>query len=285
MTQNFTLHTHTAGFDGRHTECEMVERAADLGFHTIGVSNHFIVHPNIRATRFYAPANKNKYDAIYSANFNEIMPRFIAHYQSLERAATSHNINVLRGMEVDFFDHIDWYRGFKDAIKILKPDYIIGACHFIEFGGQLCNVHDMKNAAPDTQQKMLDMYWDKVQRAGQSGIFSWMAHIDLPKKVGIGGEERWMDTEQKTIEILAACKTPIEINTGGKRSGIPEPYPSERIMHMVAQKNLPVLLSDDAHSRDQIGREFESATQLAKKCGITNFMTLQKILDFSTKTL
>ena len=285
MKQTFTLHTHTAGFDGRHTEQEMVARAADMGFAAIGVSNHFIVHPNIRQTRFYAPANKNKYDAIYSANFNEIMPRFCEHYQRLESVAGATNITVLRGMEVDFFDTSDWYHGFERALKILKPDYIIGACHFIEYGGTLCNVHDMKNADVATQQKMLEMYWDKLRRAGQSGMFSWMAHIDLPKKVGIGGEERWAAVEKYTIDALATYKTPIEINTGGKRSGVPDPYPSERIMRMMAAQNIPVLLSDDAHSRDQIGREFETASQLANKCGIKNFINLEKLLDFRKKTL
>lgn len=285
MKQTFTLHTHTAGFDGRHTEQEMVARAADMGFAAIGISNHFIVHPNIRQSRFYIPAKSRKYDAIYSSSFDEVITKFIAHYHRLDQVAQQYNISVLRGMEVDFFNTPQWYRGFENVLKILRPDYVIGACHLIEYNGELCNVHDMKNADADTQRKMLDLYWAKVCCAGQSGLFSWMAHIDLPKKVGIGGDEHWIDTENRTIDTLAACKTPIEINTGGKRSGVPEPYPSERIMRMMADKNVPVLLSDDAHSRDQIGREFELATQLANECGIKKFLSLQKILDFSKKTL
>ncbi|MBR6685162.1 MAG: PHP domain-containing protein [Alphaproteobacteria bacterium] len=285
MIQNFTLHTHTAGFDGRHSESEMITRAADMGFDTIGISNHFIVHPDIRRAHFYIPAKSRKYDAIYSASFDEVIPRFIAHYERLERAAENAKINVLRGMEVDFFDTPQWYHGFESALRTLRPDYIICACHFIEFAGGLCNVHDMANAGPDIQKKMLAMYWQKIRTAAASGIFSWMAHIDLPKKVGLGADEYWGDAENKTVSALAKCKIPVEINTGGKRIGVPEPYPSARIMRMIANNNVPVLLSDDAHSCDQIGRDFESAHVLAQKCGIKNFLTLQKILDFSNKTL
>ena len=48
MMQNYTLHTHTVGFDGRNAVMEMVNRARELGLKTIGISNHFIVHLHIK---------------------------------------------------------------------------------------------------------------------------------------------------------------------------------------------------------------------------------------------
>ena len=47
MVQDFTLHTHTIGFDGKSLIAEMAKRASELGFKTIGFSNHFILHPDI----------------------------------------------------------------------------------------------------------------------------------------------------------------------------------------------------------------------------------------------
>ena len=53
---------------------------------------------------------------------------------------------------------------------------------------------------------------------------------------------------------------------------------------MIGAKNIPVLLSDDAHRVSQIGGNFDVARRMAHENGVNNFLTLQKILDFSNKT-
>ena len=65
MSQKFTLHTHTVGFDGRNSVEEMVKRAIELGFETIGFSNHFIVHPDIKNSKMYKYAVRDGYQNIY----------------------------------------------------------------------------------------------------------------------------------------------------------------------------------------------------------------------------
>ena len=269
MTQKFTLHTHTIGFDGRSTSADMVARATEMGFDAIGISNHFILHCDIRDTNFYPCAVSRGYQGIYSSSFDEIMNHFIPHYDELARIADSSNTRILRGMEVDFFNTAAWRRDFDRAIQILRPDYIIGSCHFVDYGGQLRNVYDMANADDITCDEMLAMYWNNIQSASSSGLFTWLAHLDLPRKVGVGLTQKWADMEQKTIEILAKNRTAIEINTSLE----PDPYPSKRILHHVAQNNVRVLLSDDAHSADEIGRHFDVAKHLCDECGIKNFFS------------
>lgn len=267
MPQDFTLHTHSIGFDGRNTVAEMVARADELGFGAIGISNHFILHPEIERARFYSFSVARGYQNIYNASLDAIMNLFLPHYDNLAQIADASNVRVLRGIEVDFFDTATWQRDFERAIKILRPDYIIGACHFIEYDGILCNVHDMANADEFARDEMLKLYWAKVQSAATSGLFTWMAHLDLPKKVGLGQGDKWAELEQKTIETISQHNMAIEINTGLES----EPYPSKRILDHMAQYNVPVLLSDDAHAADQIGRRFDVATVLCSDCGITNF--------------
>lgn len=281
MSQNFTLHTHTIGCDGKNTPAEMIARATEMGMQAIGISNHFIVHPRIRESNFYPHAVRGGYSQIYSASFDEIMARFVPIYQEIERAAKNAPIRVLRGLEVDFFPDDKWRQNFERAISVLQPDYLIGACHFIEFDGGLRNVHDMANADANVRAHMLNAYWRKIGMASDSGLFTWMAHLDLPRKVGVGVGDEWRIRERDTIAILAKNNTPIEINTALQ----PMPYPSHRILQMVARANLPVLISDDAHRVEQIGRFFGGAEQLCAQVGIKNRLSLQKILDFSNKTL
>ena len=77
MTQDFTLHTHTLGCDGKNTPAEMVARAAEMGMSAIGISNHFIVHPRIKESNFYPYAVRGGYSHMYTSSLDEIMARFV----------------------------------------------------------------------------------------------------------------------------------------------------------------------------------------------------------------
>ncbi len=281
MTQDFTLHTHTVGFDGKNTVREMADTARDMGFNTIGISNHFIVHPNIKESKMYAHAAARGYDAIYQDSFDVTIEKFQRHYDEIEQVAKNSKIRILRGMEVDFFNTAHWHQGFAQALKILKPDFLIGSAHFVIHDGMVCNVHDMANADNDTRDKMLNTYWQNIAQAAKSGLFTWLAHLDLPKKVGLGTDDKWADTEAQVAETLAQCGTRIELNTGFKWTDTPAVYPSNRILAHAAQHNIPAIISDDAHNIDQVGRHFDIAQQIADDNGIK----LQKSLDFLLKTI
>lgn len=273
MVQDFSLHTHTIDFDGRNAPAEMVARAKELGFKSFGISNHFIVHPNIKHARFYSFAVSGGYNTIYSSSFDEAIKRFQSHYMELDYLSDTCGIKLYRGMEVDYFDNAEWRTGFDRVLKILKPDYIICASHFVEYNGMLCNVHDMANVDENARTQMLSLYWSKLGQAAKTGMFNWMAHLDLPKKTGCGRESQWVDAELGAITKISESKTPIEINTGLYRPKCDEPYPSPRILKMAALARIPVVLSDDAHMAGQIGRNFARAYDLAKSCGVTRFLT------------
>lgn len=283
MIQDFTLHTHTNEFDGQNSINEMINRAADMEMSAIGISNHFIAHPVIRQTNFYPFAVRGGYESMYSTSFDELMAQFVPHFENIERIGGRQNIRVLRGVEADFFYYPTWERDFARAMDVLRPDYIIGACHFIEMDGKLYNIHDIANATPAMRDRMLELYWAKVRDAAASGIFTWMAHLDLPKRVGAGMGARWVNDEMRAIETLARHNMPIELNTAGKINHSAM-HPGERVLDMVRDANIPVLISDDAHAASQIGRGFDAATRALNAHGIKNRMSLQKILDFSKKS-
>lgn len=284
--QDFTLHTHTVNFDGRSTAAEMIAAARDAGFKTIGISNHFIVHPDIKQTKMFGAAVARGYDAMYNDSFDEALAKFQPHYEELRRLQDKNpDIRILRGMEVDYFPTSEWHDGFHHAYEILKPDYLIGSAHFIEYGGTVCNVHDVAAADLQSRDEMLKKYWMNIQRLAQTGMFNWLAHLDLPKKKHLGECPSWDKIKEYTIAIIAGTGTAVEINTSGYNIGANQPYPGSKIMKMLAAYNIPVLLSDDAHRAENIGRDFGRAHMQARESGIKNFVTIQKILDFRKKTL
>ena len=271
MVQKFSFHMHTSGFDGQNTEEEMLKKAKEQGLEQIGFSNHFIVYPNIEKTNMYPYAVKGGYSTIYSSDFDEAIAKFVLHYQRIDELNKNSDIKIYKGMEVDFFASDEWRKGFERALKILKPDYVIGAAHFVEYKNTLYNSHDLKNATPTEQNKLVYRYWQNVRAAAESGLFDFMAHLDLIKKVGLGREEKWEEEEQKAVAAIKKSATMAEINTSHFYYDENEPYPSKRIMKMLAEYDVPVLLSDDAHKKENITAGFAKAEAMAKECGIKNF--------------
>lgn len=272
MAQRYSLHTHTIGFDGRDTVSGMIERATENGLKTIGISNHFIVNPIIKNSKMYEAAASRGYGNIYSASFEEVLSRFVPHYAEIDSLREKYpNIKILRGMEVDFFNTPNWRDGFEQAVKILKPDYIIGSAHFVEYGGGLLNSHDWAVADKSTQDILLKTYWTNVANAAKSGLFTWMAHLDLPKKVGLGREDSWMEYENRAVQAAAESKTAIEINTSFYKVDCYEPYPSPRILQMAKNMGVPVLISDDAHNVKNMCRHFKEAEQLVQNLKLKRF--------------
>ncbi len=277
--QDFTLHTHSVGFDGHNTPAQMVARAAELGFRTIGISNHFIVHPRIKESQMYAAActKGRAWSDIYSSSFDEVMARFVPHYADMASVAAASDIRVLRGMEVDWFDDDAWRAGFSAALRELKPDYLICAKHIVEFDGLLYNTHDMERAPVEIQNLVLAKYWENIGAAAKSGLFNFMAHLNLPKKVGLGDDAHWAAAENAALDAIARSNTAIEINTSGiGRFGTP--YPSARILSGAAKRGVPILLSDDAHRAEQIGRDFDVAMSVAYATGVKRLASLDEIL-------
>lgn len=269
MKTNYTLHTHTAGFDGRNTPEEMIEAARTGGFKTIGFSNHFIVHPAIKKSRLYEYSVRGGYSNIYSANLDEAVAKFSEHYSVVRDLREKYSdMNILCGMEMDWFQYPEWADAVNYAVTRLNPDYIIGAMHFIDRGADgVLNVHDIKNADARESGRLLREYYQNLMRLAEFDWrpmvfrFNWIAHFDLPRKMGL----RYDDMETAALKALALNHVPIEINTalmGNRRYG-PIGARARKIRQITAA-GMPVLVVDDAHDVSRIGTSFTIVEKLAK---------------------
>lgn len=86
----------------------------------------------------------------------------------------------------------------------------------------------------------------------------------------LGQSEEWLEDERNTVAVIKKCGVKVELNTSYFKFGN-EPYPAPRIMKMLAEANVPVLISDDAHSAVQLGNHFATAENMAKECGIKHW--------------
>jgi HisJ family histidinol phosphate phosphatase len=272
MTTDYSLHTHTFGFDGRNTEEQMIIAARARGMKTLGFSNHFIVHPYIRRSRMYDYAARGGYANIYNDDVENALRAFREHYDNVRKLQEKYtDMNILCGMEMDWFQYEGWRDIANYAVCRLNPDYVIGAMHFIDRGTDgVLNVHDIKNANSRESGRLLREYYQNLMQLAEfdwrnMGFkFNWVAHFDLPKKVGLN----YRDMEHAALTELAKYQMPIELN-----SSLIMNYNYlilSDIFDKIGELNLPVLISDDAHDVMRIGADFDNILHIASMHGIKN---------------
>ena len=110
-----------------------------------------------------------------------------------------------------------------------------------------------------------------LRQAIETGIFKFLAHLDYVRKYGDEIYNVNLFTEEKQA-ILAALKktnTGIEISTKGLRK-IGCFYPDGKVLEQVKLLNIPVVISDDAHTIYELGADFDKAEAELKKYNIIN---------------
>ena len=175
--QKFSYHTHTniLGFDGKNTAEEMIKKAEEIGFEEIGISNHFIYHPNLQEK-----------DNMF---FNDIQKMETAAkkiIESIRQAALNSKIKVYAGFEVDFFPSARWRSDFEKIRKNIDADYFIGSTHILRDKDEQ-HIYNMYHYyyksehrfKDDILQEYLSNYWKNIAAAIKSGYFDFIAHLDV----------------------------------------------------------------------------------------------------------
>jgi histidinol-phosphatase (PHP family) len=275
--QTFTLHTHNneLSFDGRASAREMVATAEQLGFLTIGVSNHLIVHPNIDL--------KIANGAMFFNDFNLAYDCYQKHIEILQTLKEHFKIEIKIGFETDFFQNKEWCIGFEKMVQKLNVDYLIGSNHFLKTADEsfLCNIYHLHRLPqmPDkeTMHELVVNHLKNIAASIESGYFSFIAHIDYCSIFGLAEDKEYDIYKYQIIDALKRYKRPFEINTSGyDRIGRPHPAPW-MIAELAKTNDVPVLLSDDAHFPERLGQHFGEAEDLLKSLNYTNRFTLSQL--------
>ncbi len=274
--QKFSYHSHTnfAGiFDGRNTAEEMISAAEAFGFEEFGISNHFIYHPTIAKIPFIHPQ--------MFGDLNKLIDVYKRNYEDIDAAAEHHKIKVLKGMEVDFFPSAEWRNSFEKAIKELKPDYIIGATHFIRSADEsfMCNIYHLNNLpesiTAEEKEELLRNYWLNTESSIKSGYFDFIAHFDYCCQFDLCITEPWNEYKYKVVEALSSTGTACEVNTNGLRR-IGRPYPDWWLVEKMIKQDIPLLISDDSHFANHVGSYFAEVEEKLSELGCKNRFSFHK---------
>ena len=247
-----SLHNHSTWSDGADPMEEMVRSAKASGFRVFGLSDHWVPDPTLDfdSSEWSMPLDR--------------LPEYMEELHHLQKKYNDSAFTLLAGLEVDYFDeNIDDVR---NTLKQYKLDYIIGSCHY---AGTFPVDHDPMDWVSLSQQEIDDIwdkYWTKLLAAARTGFYTFLAHLDLPKKYGHYPTE---DQTPRALEVLDAAResgTAIEINTAGWHKPCKEAYPSPIILREAVQRNIPIVISADAHSIHRVDRDFEKASEYLALC-------------------
>lgn len=265
MWQNF--HTHTHFCDGKSSVEDYLLQAEKQQVFNLGFSSH-------------APLP-------FSSKWcmkNEDLQTYLGIIEQAKQKAKS--INIYSGLEVDYIP---------DSISPIdfqhQLDFTIGSIHFVdEFedgtGWEIDGTHSsflegfdkiFKNNIKDTIARYYELTQEMVLHAPPDIV----GHLD---KIKIQNIDNKLFNEQdtwykqllfETLDTIAEEGCIIEVNTRGiyqKKSN--STYPGPLALQYILEKEIPILISSDAHHADDLTNQFQQTAKTLYDLGFRKHAVL-----------
>jgi len=251
----------------------MVLAAMENNFHSLGISSHGPVDVetdwNIKRNRIeeYIEAVtvlKNKY---------------------------KDKIDIFLGMELDFIPGT----GFSETSMSLinRLDYFIGSVHYL---GKLNNglmwtvdytmeelIRGIEESFHGSVRKAVEKYYETISEMTVKYQPPVIGHLDLIKKHNKNDflfreDESWyVKSVKNCLDIIKSISSAVEVNTGGMARGFTkEQYPSTFILKMIKERDIPVIVSTDAHTAEAVGYKLKEMYKLLKELGFEKTVYLTR---------
>lgn len=244
-----------------------------VDYHVHAMGHDDFPHTPEQAAEFLAKARERGIAQVGFADHDRYRKKF--NLEALKRAAELvPGVAVKLGVEVNYRPEDE--PKIRHWLQRYPFDFVIGSVHDIgdwvfDHPG---NVDTFDRWDPD---KLYRTYFGVVERAAQSGLFSFIGHLDLIKVFGHRSRSPVADLIDPTLRMLARLGMPVEINTNGWHKPVNEVYPSEDILRRCFDYGVPITLSSDAHNPGQVGRDVERAAEMARGVGYRQVITFNRL--------
>ncbi|MGC8861263.1 MAG: histidinol-phosphatase HisJ family protein [Armatimonadota bacterium] len=259
MTQQSSYHVHSLFSDGRQTILEIVQGAVDLGLKRIGISDHFVY-----------PSSGRK--VCWSMALEDLD----TYFEQLSRARETFGdaIDVRFGLECDF--EPDTADSLADILQRYPLDYVIGSMHFLgDFPIDDRREH-WDRLSQEERDNVMRRYWRRMADLARSGLFDFVGHIDLCKKFGHQPSVDLSPEIDTALEAIAESGIAVEVNTSGLFMPVREAYPSPAILRKCRERDVPVLITADAHSVADLTRRFDEGIRLVLEAGYSHLAEFER---------
>ncbi|GFN24105.1 histidinol-phosphatase HisJ family protein [Thermanaeromonas sp. C210] len=177
---------------------------------------------------------------------------------------------VRQGIEIDFHPT----RSDLRHIAALPWDYLIGSVHHIGNWAFDAPGEEARFDEWDPDELYLS-YFDLVARAARTGFFQIIGHLDLIKIYGHRPTRPVVELAEPALRAIAEAGAAVEVNTAGLFKPVGEIYPSRDLLERCFALGIPVTVSSDAHSPEEVGRAREEGLALVRGVGYTHLATFK----------
>jgi histidinol-phosphatase (PHP family) len=267
------LHTHTRYCDGAGNPEEFVVSAIEKKMSAIGFSGH-------------APV---PFDSWWNMK-PQVFEEYISEISALKQKFCN-KIPIFLGAEIDFISGVQNITDFKKY----NLDYIIGAIHYLKPE----NSEDIWDFIISPQvfaeglqkyyfgnvEKLVRYYFLQMNTMIEHGGFDVVAHIDQIVKFNKGNvffredADFYRSASFETIRLCAEKDVFIELNTRGKLKNLTDNfYPSFDFLKECARQKVKIIISADAHEKEELTSYMPQAAEHLKSAGYKSFFRTGKQL-------
>ena len=244
----------------KHASGEPVDyarRAVAIGLKEIGFSDH-------------SPMARDDFDDWRMLNGQ--LDEYVEKVRQAQHDVSQLTIRL--ALEVDYIPgHEDWIR---DLASRHPWDYFIGSVHYVSEDWAVDSPYKLSEWKHRDTFEVWSIYFDRLTRAAESGLFEIIGHTDLPKKFGHRPTQDCTPLYQRFLAAAKNNKCAIELNTAGLRKDCKEIYPSRQILALAHQHGVPITFGSDAHAPEEVGLNFSEAIELARSVGYTQGRRLER---------
>jgi histidinol-phosphatase (PHP family) len=197
---------------------------------------------------------------------------YIADVQA--NAAANPGVTVRLGIEADYFSQT--WRQLDGLLKAHPFDYVIGSVHYVgTFPVDFSPVVWEPLGQADIDE-IYRGYWIAIRELAECGIYDIVGHLDLPKKFGFVPACDLSHEIGAALDAIATAGVAVELNTSGWDKTCADGYPAQELVQAVHDRDIPVLVSADAHAPTEVARHYDKAVKRLTDAGYTEFVTFEQ---------
>jgi histidinol-phosphatase (PHP family) len=269
-----SLHTHSLHCDGSDSIETLCNAAFQKGLSAIGFSSH---------APFLSKRAKTLPQTQWHMRPDHIGAYLADIYDARKRWARK--LDVYAGLEIDYIKDIAGPADFIDYRNLMQNTlhYIIGSVHYlVPRHGEPFTVDGsseefekgVRSGYNGDIEAAVNAYWDAEEELIAEGGFEILGHVDLIKKNNAGEKyfsphsEWYINRITSLANIIADTGITVEINTGGLNRGkTTELYPSLFFLTLLRQRNVPVIITSDAHCAAHLDGYYPQAAAALRAAG------------------
>jgi histidinol-phosphatase (PHP family) len=235
-----------------------------MGLDEAGLSDHYVITPDGSRMSWSMPV-----DALD------------AYVEAVQNAAgeAGEELIVRLGIEADYYPET---HDVLESVLASQPfDYVIGSVHRLDGFPIDDTAEPWERLTQPECDDIIRRYWIRLREMAESGLFDIAAHLDLTKKFGFRPSIDISSEMSAALNAIAASDMAVEINTAGWFVPALEVYPEESILRGCFDREIPVIITSDAHAPENLIRGFDRAVRYAWDMGyrsIASYSGRQRIM-------